>query len=138
MSEKWCEHMDSKKFDAKLIQIFADEMRCEFCPKCGAKRPDEKDELDEMIERNHITVQITDVEQFKSDLRDWRDRAVENAKAVPLDEKIKILSGIIDSKITKTLLENKQDEGKKLWEILRLKFLLRAHAFRCIWDTANR
>lgn len=62
--------------DSKAFRVMGDE--CKFCDQCGKGRPAERveDGLDNMFENHQLTEPWQD---FKADLRKWRDEAVRKA-----------------------------------------------------------
>ena len=79
--------------------VYSGKYPIKFCPLCGAQRPEERDELDEIMDKWWPLEFGTHKQLIKKDLRAWKekDHIVDANKMVGEEEKQKKLWRIIAS-----------------------------------------
>lgn len=90
---KWCEHIKKagrgEGEKEWLCPIGWLTEAYQYCPVCGAKRPEERDELDEIWDKYANDENYT-VEQLKKDLLAWTDRECLKRSAYPTNAEISL------------------------------------------------
>ena len=112
---EWCGHLTVSAKDA-LIQEegggYSGKYPIKFCPMCAKPRPEERDELDEIMDKWWPLEFGTHKQLIKKDLRAWKEKDSISKMAQNVLES----EGIIDKEMFR------KEEKPKLWELLQRTF----------------